>query len=79
VAWNTNLHAFRSAVAASGQGGAPLAEAVGMARALTGTAPGEVPDPGRTNAAFCTGYLPGSAASCRFSTDPRGAGLATGA
>ncbi len=78
IAWNSNIHAFHAAVSASGQSGAPLAEAAGMASVLAGSAPGAVPDPGRTNAGVCTGYLPGSPTSCRFSTDPRGAGLATG-
>ncbi len=78
IAWNGNLHAFRAAVGASGQEAAALAEAVGAASILQGGAPASAPDPGRINAAFCTGYLPGNAGACRFSTDPRGAGLATG-
>jgi gamma-glutamyltranspeptidase/glutathione hydrolase len=78
IAWNGNDSAFHAAVAASGQNDAALADAVGMQRALAGATPGEVPGTGRTNAAFCTGYLPDSPASCRFATDPRDAGLATG-
>jgi gamma-glutamyltranspeptidase/glutathione hydrolase len=34
IAWNENTHAFRAAVAGSGQAGAPLAVAVGMMNAL---------------------------------------------
>lgn len=78
IGWNSNIHAFHAAVGASGQNAAAIAEAVGLARALGGEAPGEVPDPGRTNAAFCPRYLPGAPALCRLATDPRGAGLATG-
>jgi gamma-glutamyltranspeptidase/glutathione hydrolase len=74
IGWNANADEIRAAVGASGQASAALAEAAGLSRALGGAAPGEVPDPGRTNAAYCTG----GAESCRFATDPRGAGLATG-
>ena len=34
IAWNDNTHAFRAAVAGSGQAGAPIAVAVGMLNAL---------------------------------------------
>ena len=37
-----------------------------------------VPDPGRVNVGTCSGYLPGGDLSCRWATDPRGAGLALG-
>ncbi len=78
IGWNDNLHAFRAAVGASGQEAAAVAEAAGLQRALAGESPGEVPPPGRTNAALCPRYLPGDAGLCRFATDPRGAGFATG-
>jgi gamma-glutamyltranspeptidase/glutathione hydrolase len=78
IAWNSNLHAFRAAVGASGQEAAALAEAAGFAGIFHGGAPVTAPDPGRVNAAFCASYLPGNAGACRFSTDPRGAGLASG-
>jgi len=80
LAWNANLHAFRAEVGGSGQAGAPLAVAVGMANTLTTGAAmrAEVPDPGRANVIGCAGYLPGEEQSCRWATDPRGAGLAVG-
>lgn len=76
LAWRGT--SFRAAVAASGQEAAGVAAAAAMARALAGAAPAAVPEPGRANAAFCPGGLPGAPATCRFATDPRGAGLATG-
>jgi gamma-glutamyltranspeptidase/glutathione hydrolase len=80
IAWNEPTHAFRAAVAGSGQ----AAAGPGVAMALFNTlrtreamaAP--VPDPGRVNVGGCSGYLPGGDATCRFATDPRGAGLAVG-
>lgn len=80
LAWNANLHVFRAEVGGSGQAGAPLAVAVGMANTLaTGAAMrAEVPDPGRANVIGCAGYLPGEEQTCRWATDPRGAGLAVG-
>ena len=77
LAWNENIHAFRAAVGGSGQNAAALAVGAAMQQALAGGA-GPVPDPGRANAVSCPHYLPGGAASCAFSTDPRGAGLASG-
>ncbi len=78
IAWNGSRQAFRAAAGASGQNGAALAGAVGISQALSGQLPAQepVPDPGRANAAGCTGYVPGSPDTCRFATDPRGAGLA---
>lgn len=80
VAWNKNVHKFRAAVAGSGQQGAALAVAAGMADALRREqgpiAP--APEPGRANVITCGGYLPGDEQSCRWQTDPRGAGLAIG-
>ncbi|HTW71699.1 MAG TPA: gamma-glutamyltransferase [Acetobacteraceae bacterium] len=80
LAWNANLQAFRAEVGGSGQEGAALAAAAGMVNALTtGVAmPAQVPDPGRANAIGCAGFLPGEEGSCRWATDPRGAGLAVG-
>lgn len=80
VAWNSGRDAFRAAIAASGQNGAALAGAVALGQAMTGDLPPQVPvpDPGRSNAIGCTQYLPGNDASCRVSSDVRGAGLAAG-
>ncbi len=80
VAWNKNTNKFRAAVAGSGQQGAPLAVAAGMADALRSSqgAIAAVPEPGRANVITCGGYLPGEQQSCRWGTDPRGAGLAIG-
>jgi gamma-glutamyltranspeptidase/glutathione hydrolase len=78
VAWNANLGAFRAEVAGSGQEGAALAVADGMAGALAGRSPmpQPVPDPGRANAIACWRYLPDSDGSCGWAADPRGTGLA---
>jgi gamma-glutamyltranspeptidase/glutathione hydrolase len=79
--YNPNLKSFRAAIGASGQEGAPLAAAIGLVQA-TGAAirptPQAAPDPGRLNIIACPGYLPGDQNSCRWATDPRGAGLAIG-
>jgi len=40
--------------------------------------PVPVPDPGRANVIACNSYLPGTADSCGWAVDPRGAGLAVG-
>jgi gamma-glutamyltranspeptidase/glutathione hydrolase len=78
--WNEPTHAFRAAVAGSGQAAAGTAVAVALYNALrTGQAmAAPVPDPGRVNVGVCAAYLPGGEASCRWATDPRGAGLAIG-
>ena len=80
MAWNPNTHAFRAAVAGSGQNGAALAAAMAMANTLrTGQAmPTPVPEPGRADAIACSRYLPGDNGSCGWATDPRGNGLAQG-
>jgi len=80
LAWNANLQAFRAEVGGSGQAGAALAAAAAMANTLRTGAPMPVavPDPGRANVIGCPGYLPGEQGTCRFATDPRGAGLAVG-
>jgi gamma-glutamyltranspeptidase/glutathione hydrolase len=84
LAYSPTRHAFRAAVGASGQEGAPLAAAVAMSRVLADPGPmarpmpAPVPDPGRANVIECPGYLPGESASCGWAVDPRGAGLAIG-
>ena len=80
IAWNANLNAFRAAVAGSGQEGAALAVAAGLADALHARSPmpRPVPEPGRANAIACAGYLPDATRSCGWATDPRGSGLAVG-
>jgi gamma-glutamyltranspeptidase/glutathione hydrolase len=80
IAWNNNIHAFRAAVGGSGQDAAAEGVAVGMINALAGDSPMPVavPDPGRINAIGCPRYLPGDSGTCRWATDPRGAGLAVG-
>jgi gamma-glutamyltranspeptidase/glutathione hydrolase len=81
LAWNDHLNAFRAEVGGSGQAGAPMAVAVGMLNTLTtGQAmAAPVPDPGRANVIECASYLPDQTGTCRWATDPRGAGLAVGA
>ena len=78
--WNEHLNAFRAEVGGSGQAGAPLAVAAGLLNTLvTNQAMAvTVPDPGRANVIGCSRYLPDESASCRWATDPRGAGLAVG-
>lgn len=80
IAWNDNIHAFRAAVAGSGQAGAPVAVAVGMLNALRTNRPMSVPvpDPGRANVIECNSYLPDENGSCAWATDPRDPGLAVG-
>jgi gamma-glutamyltranspeptidase / glutathione hydrolase len=80
LAWNEHLQAFRAEVGGSGQAGAAMAVAVGMQNTLvTGQAMAvPVPDPGRANVIDCASYLPDQTSSCRWATDPRGAGLAVG-
>ena len=78
LAWNPRKEAFRAAISASGQAGAPVAAAYGMATTLSTkqTMPSPVPDPGRANAIACAGYLPGSEQSCTAAVDVREPGLA---
>lgn len=80
LAWNQPTHAFRAAVAGSGQGAAGTAVAVGMYNTLRTGRPmsAPVPDPGRINVGACAAYLPGGEPSCGWATDPRSVGLATG-
>ena len=77
IVWNSNRRALKAAVGGSGQNAAALATAFAASQAAAGAAIGAVPDPGRANVAACSQYLPGDASSCRFVTDPRGAGLAS--
>ncbi len=70
--------AFHGMAGGSGQDGAPLAAAVGLVNGMRGKMPVAPPEPGRANVIVCPGYLPGNAASCAMSTDPRGFGLAAG-
>jgi gamma-glutamyltranspeptidase/glutathione hydrolase len=80
IAWNEPIHAFRAAVAGSGQRAAGAAVGVAMFNALRTNRPlAALPrDPGRVNVGNCSGYLPGGESSCAWATDPRGAGLAVG-
>lgn len=80
IAWNPNLNGFRAAVTGTGQEGAALAAAVGLANALrTGQAmPALAPEPGRADVIQCRRYLPGSEGTCTWAVDPRNAGLALG-
>ena len=80
IAWNPNVRGFRAAVTGSGQEGAALAVAVGLANALRSTVPmpAPVPEPGRANAIACARYLPGDEATCSAAPDPRSTGLAVG-
>jgi gamma-glutamyltranspeptidase/glutathione hydrolase len=74
IAWRDG--GFRAAVGGSGQNSAGLAAASGIVQALAGGDIAAVPEPGRANVISCPGYVPGSPATCRFTADPRGAGLA---
>ncbi len=78
IAWNRNIHAFRAAVAGSGQNGAALAVAAAMANTLRAKTPMPVPvpEPGRAQVIACSRYLPDVAASCQAATDPRANGYA---
>ena len=78
IAWNRSIHAFRAAVAGSGQNRAALAVAVGIANTLRAKTPmpEPVPEPGRAQAIACSRFLPGHADSCAAATDPRGGGYA---
>ena len=76
LAWSPRDNAFHAAVGGSGQAGAPVAVAAQLMSVLNTGKPIQVPEPGRSNAMACTGYLPGSERSCGFSVDTREAGLA---
>ncbi len=78
IAWNRSIHAFRAAVAGSGQNGAALAVAVGMANTLRTKTPMPVPvpEPGRAQVIACSRFLPTATDSCAAAADPRGNGYA---
>lgn len=80
IIWNENLNAFRAAAGGSGQAGAPIAVAMGLANTLRTLQPlpAAPPEPGRTNIIACGRYLPSESASCGWATDPRLHGLAAG-
>ena len=80
IAWNRSVHAFRAAVAGSGQNGAALAVAVGMENTLRTKTPMSVPvpEPGRAQVIACSRFLPTATDSCAAATDPRGHGYAFG-
>ncbi len=80
LAWNANVLGFRAAIGGSGQDGAALAVAAGLANALRSGSPmpEQAPEPGRENAIACARYLPDSEESCGWATDARGSGLALG-
>ena len=77
---NPRNQTFRAAVGGSGQEAAPVAAVVGLIQAEAGQepTPQAAPDPGRANMISCRGYMPGGEETCRWVTDPRGAGLAVG-
>ena len=81
MVWNDHLHAFRAAVAGSGQAGAPVAVALALINTLKTNRPMPVPvpDPGRANVIACAHYLPGENSECAWANDPRESGLALGA
>jgi len=77
IAWSPRLQAFRAVATGTGQEAAPIAAAAAISAALAGSTSPSVPEPGRFNLAACDQYLPGDNKSCHFTTDHRGAGLAT--
>ncbi len=82
IAHVPNTRAFRAAAAASGQGAAPAAVGIGLARALRGadaaSSLAATPDPGRGLLVSCPRTLPGASDTCTAAVDARGAGLALG-
>lgn len=76
----TNTLSFGAAVTGTGQEGAALAAAAGLAQswAARRALPAPVPEPGRANVLLCPEGLPGNPARCSWAADPRGAGLAVG-
>jgi len=84
LASNRSVRAFRGAYVASGQADAPAGVAIAAARDLLGreALADSVASGGpaaRVGAIHCPGYLPNANTTCRWATDPRGAGLAIGA
>jgi len=80
IAWSRGEHAFRAAVAASGQRDAAAAAAEALHAALggDGTLSRGFTQSGRANVISCPRGLPGDSASCVGATDRRAAGLAIG-
>ncbi len=79
IAWKASGHAFRAAVAGSGQNDAAAAVAAGMHDALNSASlVRPVTATGRINVVSCPAGLPGDSSSCQGATDPRNAGLAIG-
>ena len=76
LAWSPRDHAFRAMAGGSGQAGAAVAVAAQLMSVLSTGGPTQVPEPGRSNVAACSGYLPGNERSCGFATDQRESGLA---
>jgi len=72
--------AFKGAMAATGQQGAPLALATSLQQSVAaGRLPATpVAEPGRVNAIYCPSYLPRGPRSCTWAADPREHGLAIG-
>jgi gamma-glutamyltranspeptidase/glutathione hydrolase len=71
---------FRAIATGSGQQGAAMAVAAGLANAVRSNEPmpEPVPAPGRANVIGCAGLLPGAPKTCAAAADPRGSGLAIG-
>ncbi|SIQ78863.1 MULTISPECIES: gamma-glutamyltransferase [Acidiphilium] len=71
---------FRAIATGSGQQGAAMAVATGLANAVRSAVPmpQQVPAPGRANVIACAGLLPGGPKTCAAAADPRGFGLAIG-
>ncbi|MGC9269452.1 gamma-glutamyltransferase [Acidiphilium sp.] len=71
---------FRAIATGSGQQGAAMAVAAGLANAIRSPVPmpRPVPAPGRANVIACAGLLPGAPKTCAAAADPRGFGLAVG-
>jgi gamma-glutamyltranspeptidase/glutathione hydrolase len=71
---------FRAIATGSGQQGAAMAVAAGLANAVRSAVPmpQQVPAPGRANVIACAGLLPGAPKTCAAAADERGFGLAIG-
>ncbi|MDD2875912.1 MAG: gamma-glutamyltransferase [Acidiphilium sp.] len=76
----THGQKFRAIATGSGQQGAAMAVAAGLANAVQGASPmpQPVPSPGRANVIACSGLMPGAPKTCAAAADPRGFGLAVG-
>lgn len=76
IAWNNNIHAFRAAVAGSGQNQAAIATALGMAGALSSRTlePLQLPEPGAAQVISCGRFLPGNTGTCSAAVFPPSSG-----